>query len=78
MSTIRRTLLIVVLIALVLLALENLLTFRVMVELGVPRGMRVAAIEFAGLTFLAVLLIRRGRLRTLRGQSKPTSGDASG
>ncbi len=47
---------------LLLLALENVLIFWLMMDLGVPRAMWIAAVEFLIFGVLSVVLIRRGKL----------------
>ncbi len=62
MKTIHRGLLIVAVVILLLLTLENILAFWLMKELGVPRAIWIAAIEFSLFVFLSIVLIRRVHL----------------
>ena len=64
MKIIRRGLLIVAIVVLGLLALENVLIFGVMLELGVPRALWTSAIEFLIFGSLALVLARRAKLWT--------------
>ncbi len=62
MKIVIRGLLTVAVVVLLLLALENVLAFWLMMNLGVPRAMFVATIEFIIFLSLSILLIWRGKL----------------